>query len=324
MKRVSNNVVFSICCLFGLALSSAYAQSGKWPEKSVRLILASPVGSGDDFVARLIAPKLAELLGQQFIVENRAGSGGLIGQLAVLKSPADGYTFLLAGGSMAGARYVNLHATYDVLRDYTPVSLVEVSAFVMLVHPSIPVTNLKDFIALARSRPGELTYGSTGAGQIPTWSALLFNDMARIKALEVPYKGIAEAAQDAAPGRIAYIFAPFNVFHSYAGRLRVLGVTSPKRTSAFPELPTISEAGVPGFEMPAWRSIMGPAGMSQDIVGSLNTAIIRVLGMPDVRKQLQSIASEPAPSSPDELRKRYGDWMERFGKIARQAGIKPQ
>jgi tripartite-type tricarboxylate transporter receptor subunit TctC len=179
------------------AFSAAHAQTGKWPEKPVRVIIAGAPGGGDDFVTRLIAPKLGELLGQQFIAENRAGVGGLIGQTFVQKSAPDGYTWLLAGGSMAGARHVNANATYDVLRDFTPVSLLETSPFV------------------------------------------------------------------------------------------------------------IAEAALPGYDLPAWRSIMGPAGIRRDIVDALNAAIRRTLAMPDIRDKMLSAGSEPAPGSPEELAKRY-------------------
>ena len=211
MKVLALTAVFSMYSLFGIAPLVSHAQTGKWPEKSVRLIVASSPGSGDDYVARLIAPKLSELLGQQLVVENRVGAAGLIGQTAALKSPPDGYTFLLAGGSMAGARYANAMVTYDVLRDFTPVSLVETSPFVMVVHPTVAVTSLKEYVALARAHPGKMTYGTAGAGQIPYWSAVLFNDMARIQAVEASYKDITAIVVDVMGGRIDYFFSPSSI-----------------------------------------------------------------------------------------------------------------
>jgi tripartite-type tricarboxylate transporter receptor subunit TctC len=290
----------------------------------VRIVVATAPGSGDDFVTRLIAPKVSELLRQQFIVENRPGAGGMIGQTHVAKSTADGYTWLLAGGSMAGARYVNAAVTYDVLRDFTPVSLVETSQFVMVVHPSVPVRNAKEYVALARSQPGKMTFGTIGAGQIPYWSAILFNNMAGIKALEVAYKGGAEALTDMMAGRIDYYFIPSVAAVAHKAKLRPLAVTSMKRSAALPEVPTMSEAALPGYDMPAWRSIMGPAGVRRDIVVSLNGAIARALEMPDVREKMLTAGSEAAPSSPEAVSKRYADWIERFGKIAKQAGLQPQ
>lgn len=304
-------------------LPAAHAQTVKWPEKVVRIIVAAGPGGGDDFVARLIAPKLTELLGQQFVVENRPGAGGMIGQTHVLKSLPDGYTLLLAGGSMAGARYVNAQVTYDVLRDFTPVSLVETSQFAMIVHPSVPARNLKEYIVLARSQPGKMTYATIGAGQIPYWSAVLFNSMARIQAVEVTYKAIGDASLEVMAGRVDYFFTSLSIAVANKTKLRTLAVTSATRSPVLPEVPTIAEAALPGYDMPAWRSIMGPAGIRRDIVASLNAAIGRTLAMPDIRERFLVAGSEPAPSSPEELTRRYADWIERFGRIAKQAGIKP-
>lgn len=303
---------------------AAQAQTGKWPEKAVRIITATAPGGGDDFVSRLIAPKLSEILGQQFIVENRPGAGGVIGQSTVAKSPPDGYTWLLAGGSMAGARYVNTAVTFDVLRDFTPVSLLETSQFAMLVHPSVPVRNAKEFIALARSHPGKMTYATIGAGQIPYWAALLFNTMAGIKAVEVPYKGAGAALVDLIAGRVDYYFTSMAAAAANKAKLRALAVTSTTRSPVFPDVPTMAEAALPGYDMPAWRSIMGPAGVRRDIVASLNAAISRTLAIPEVHEKLLNAGSAAAPSSSEELARRYADWVERFGKIAKQAGIKPQ
>lgn len=302
-------------------LSTAHAQG--WPTKPVRIIVASGPGSGDDFVTRLIAPKLAEQLGQQFIVENRPGAGGLIGQTVVLKSSPDGYTLLLAGGSMAGARYVNAQVTYDVLRDFSPVSLVETSQFAMVVHPSVPARNLKEYITLARSQPGKMTYATIGAGQIPYWSAVLFNNMARVQAVEVVYKAIGDANIEVMAGRVDYFFTSLSTAVAHQAKLRTLAVTSTPRSPALPDVPTMSEAALPGYDMPAWRSIMGPAGMRRDTVATLSTAIGRAIAAPDVREKLAIAGSTGATSSPEELTKRYADWIERFGNIARQAGIKP-
>jgi tripartite-type tricarboxylate transporter receptor subunit TctC len=303
---------------------AAQAQTGKWPEKAVRIITATAPGGGDDFVSRLIAPKLGEILGQPFIVENRPGAGGVIGQSAVANSSPDGYTWLLAGRSMAGARYVNSAVTYDVLRDFTPVSLLETSPFVMLVHPSVPARNVKEFVTLARSHPGKMTYGTIGAGQIPYWSVLLFNTMAGIKAVEIPYKGVGAALVDLMAGRIDYYFASMAAAATNKAKLRSLAVTSTTRSPAFPDVPTMAEAALPGYDMSAWRSIMGPAKLPRDIVASLNVAIRRTLAMPEIHKKLLNAGSTPAPSSPEELSRRYADSIEQFGRIAKQAGVKPQ
>lgn len=311
-----------VVIVLAVALPAAHAQTGKWPEKPVRIVVAAAPGGGDDFITRLITPRLGELLSQQFIVENRAGVGGMIGQTFVQKSPPDGYTWLLAGGSMAGARHVNINVTYDVLRDFTPVSQLEISPFVMIVHPSVPAKNLKEYIALAHARPGNMTFATLG-GQMPFWNALLFNSMARIQAVEVPYKSGADATVDVMAGRVDYYFAPSATAVANKARLRALGVTGGTRSPIFPDVPTIAEAGVPGYDLPAWRSIMGPAGVRRDIVDSLNAAIRRTLSIPDIREKMLAAGSEPAPSSPEELRRRYADWISIFNKVAQEAGVKP-
>ena len=306
------------------AIPAAHAQTGKWPDKPVRIIVAAGPGGLDDFATRLIAPKLGELLGQQFVAENRPGAGGMIGQTFVLKSPPDCYTLLLAGGSMAGARYVNANVNYDVLRDFTPVSLVATTQFAMLVHPSVPARNLKEYIALARSQPGKMTYGMAGAGQIPYWSALLFNSMAEIKAVEVTYKTSAAAIIDVMSGRVDYYFAGLIYAAANKAKLRALAVTGTRRSPIFPEVPTIAEAALSDYEMTGWGSIMGPAGMRRDIVDSLNAAIGRSLAMPEIRDRMQNAGAEATPGTPEALARKYSDWVERFGNIAKQYGIKPQ
>ena len=299
------------------ALAQAY------PSKPVRIVVASGAGGGDDFATRVVASKLSEVFGQQFIVDNRPGAGGFIGQSYVAKSAPDGYTLLLGGGSMAGARYVNASVNYDVLRDFTHISLIETAPFVLVAHPSVPARNVKEYIALARSRPGKLTYATIGAGQIPYWSVVLFNSMARVSAVEVQYKGTGEALIGVISGEVDYTFTAAVAAVTNRAKLRVLAVTTAKRSPMLPDVPAMTEA-LPGYEMPAWRSILGPAGMRREIVDSLNNAIGRVLTMPDLRDLFLKAGSEPLASSPEELQKRYADWIVIFGKLAKEAGLKPQ
>lgn len=320
MKATS---IAKVCCVATLVCASS-VQAQSYPSKPVRIVVATAPGGGDDYVTRLIAPKLGELLGQQFVVENRPGAGGMIGQTFVAKSAPDGYTLLLAGGSMAGARYVNAQITYDVLRDFSPISLLETAPFIMVVHPNVPARNAKEYIALARTRPGQMTFGTLGPGQIPYWAAILFNNMARIEAVEVAYKGFSELIVDVISGRIDYHFAPAATAVANKTKLRTLASTSPKRSPAYPEIPTMAEAALPGYEMPAWRTISGPAGLRRDVVETLNKALVRTIAMPDVREKMLAVGSEPESSTPEAVTARYVDWVERFGKIAKQAGIKPQ
>jgi len=310
-----------LAALCAVACIGAAAQT--YPTKPVRLIVPVGPGGGDDFVARQVAAKMSEILGQQFIVENRPGAGGMIGQSHVAKSAPDGYTLLLAGGSMAGAKYVNANMGYDLARDFTPVSVVETSPFVLVVNPALPVRDLKEFIALGRARPGKLTFGTLGAGQIPYWSVMLFNSMAAVEAVEVQYKSPPDATVDIIAGRLDYSFVPVVNAVGNREKLRALGVTTSMRAEMLPDVPTIAEAGLAGYEMPAWRSIMGPAGMSADIVRTLNQAIVKGIAAPDLRERFAKAGSVPISSTPEELRKRYADWTVIFGKIAKDSGIQP-
>jgi tripartite-type tricarboxylate transporter receptor subunit TctC len=299
-------------------------QGAGYPNKPVRLIVASTAGGGDDFVARLIASKLSDALGQQFVVENRPGAGGNIGQTAVAKSAPDGYTLLLAGISMAGARFVNANVGYDLFNDFSPISWIEISPFALAINPALPARDLKEFIALARARPGKLGFATIGAGQIPYWGVMLFNSMAGINALEVPYKGPSEAIVDLIAGRVDYTVTPAPVALTNKDKLRVLAVTSTVRSEAMPEVPTMAEAGLPGYDMAAMRGIMGPAGMRRDVVETLNRAMVQILATADMKERLSKAGSIAISSTPEEMTRRYQDRMAIFGKIAKDAGLKPQ
>ena len=311
----------AVALLATLLASAASAQA--YPTKPIRFVVATGPGGGDDFTARLLAPKLSELLGQQGYVENRPGAGGMVGQTFVAKSPPDGYTVLLAGGSMAGAKFVNAAITYDLMRDFTPISLLETAPFALVISPSLPARTVGEFIALARSRPGKLNYGTIGAGQIPFWAALLFNSMAGIQAQEIQYKTPAEVSTDVMTGRIDYWFSPMATAVGAKDKVRILGVTTPARVPQMAELPTVGE-GLAGFQMPAWRSMMGPAGLSPEVVQAMNRAVARSLEAPEIRERMTNAGSIPQPSTPAELRKRYEEWVEIFGKIAKDTKLQPQ
>jgi tripartite-type tricarboxylate transporter receptor subunit TctC len=314
---------FITALLAGTLAAGAALSADPYPAKPVRIIVATGPGGVDDFTARQVASQLGEVAGQQFIVENRAGAGGMIAQTYVAKSPPDGYTLLLAGGSMAGAKYVNANITYDLLRDFTPVSLLSVLPFAVVMNPALPVRNVQEFVELARARPGKLTYGTLGAGQIPYWGAVLFNTMGRMELLEVQYKNPADAITDIIAGRLDYYITGLATVAGSRDKVHILAVTSAARSQMLPDIPAIAET-LPGYDMPAWQSIMGPAGMSGDIVQILSKAIARSLANPELRERFQKAGMVPSPSSPEELRKRYADWMLIFGRIAQDAGVKPR
>jgi tripartite-type tricarboxylate transporter receptor subunit TctC len=231
---------------------------------------------------------------------------------------------LYAGGSIAGSRFVNANFQLDVLRDLTPVSLLNMGKFFLVVHPNVPARNLKEYIALARSKPGKMTYATSGTGQTPYWNAVLFNSMAGINAVEIPYKATSEAVIDVISGRVDYFFAGSAAAVANKGRLRVLAVTTATRSTAFPDVPTIAEAALPGYDMPSWGCLVGPRGMRSEIVSALNASVVRALGAPDVRDRILTLGNEPSSSSPDELARRFADWVERYGRIAKLVGLKPQ
>src|SRR6185436_533235 len=216
MTRLVLAVILAVCA------SAPIAQT--YPAKPVRWIVAVGPGGGDDFTARQVAQKLSEILGQQFFVENRPGAGGMIGQSFVAKSAPDGYTLLLAGGSMAGAHYVNANMGYDLLRDFTPISLLEQSPFALIANPALPAKSVRELIAHARANPGKLTFATLGAGQIPYWGVVLFNSMAGIQAVEVAYKSPADAMLDIVAGRVDYFVAPVVTALGGKEKARVLGV----------------------------------------------------------------------------------------------------
>jgi tripartite-type tricarboxylate transporter receptor subunit TctC len=318
MKNVKRGL--SLFLLFWAVLAGAQS----YPAKPVRIIVAVGPGGGDDFAARQVAAKLGEVLGQQFIVENRPGAGGMIGQSYVAKSPPDGYTLLLAGGSMAGAKYVNANMGYDLARDFTPISLLETAPFALVVNAGFPARSVNEFIAHASANPGKLTFGTLGAGQIPYWSVALFNRMTAINAVEVQYKSVPDAITDILAGRLDYSFVPVVNVVGNREKLRALAVTTRARAAMLPDVPTMAEAALPGYEMPAWRSLMGPAGLSPEVVRVLNQAVAKSLAAPDLRERFAKAGSTPLASTPEELRKRYEDWSVIFGKIAKDVGIQPQ
>jgi tripartite-type tricarboxylate transporter receptor subunit TctC len=313
-------LLLSLLALFG---STAPAQAQDFPNKPVHLIVPAAPGGGDDFATRVLAEELSRILQQPFIVENKPGAGGLIGQTAVLKSPPDGYTLLLAGASMAGARFVNANATYDVLKDFTPISVIEQAPFVLVINSNLPVKDVSEFIAHTKAQAGKTTYGTIGQGQMPYWAVTLLNQRAGIQATEIQYKGVPEATVDVIAGRLDYLFLPLVSALTSKDKLKLLAVTTATRSDSAPDVPAMSEV-LPGFDMPAWRSIMGPAGMPKSTVEILNKAIAQAIAAPQLRERYIKAGSTPMSGTPEQLHARYKDSIEIFGKIARDAGIKPQ
>jgi|RhiMetdeSRZDD1v2_1073273.scaffolds.fasta_scaffold525871_1 tripartite-type tricarboxylate transporter receptor subunit TctC len=301
--KSSSQLVVKIFCLTLLVLVSGSALAA-YPDRPVRLIVPFPPGGPTDIVARPLAQNLSENLGQQVIVDNRGGAGGNIGAAAVVKSAADGYSLLMGTvGTHAINASLYKKLTFDPVKDFAPVSLVAQAAVVLVVHPSVPAKTLNEFIALAKFKPAQITFGSAGSGSPGHLTGELFKDMAGVDLVHVPYQGSAPAISDLLGGQIHAMFDPIQatLSHVKAGKLRILGVSSSKRSSALPDVPTIAEAGVPGFETTAWWAVFAPAGTPKEIITKLNTEIVKIMRSADMKERLRQLDIEPIGSTPDQL-----------------------
>jgi tripartite-type tricarboxylate transporter receptor subunit TctC len=301
--KSSSQLVVKIFCLTLLVLVSGSALAA-YPDRPVRLIVPFPPGGPTDIVARPLAQNLSENLGQQVIVDNRGGAGGNIGAAAVVKSAADGYSLLMGTvGTHAINASLYKKLTFDPVKDFAPVSLVAQAAVVLVVHPSVPAKTLNEFIALAKFKPAQITFGSAGSGSPGHLTGELFKDMAGVDLVHVPYQGSAPAISDLLGGQIHAMFDPIQatLSHVKAGKLRILGVSSSKRSWALPDVPTIAEAGVPGFETTAWWAVFAPAGTPKEIITKLNTEIVKIMRSADMKERLRQLDIEPIGSTPDQL-----------------------
>lgn len=316
-----------IAALMTISSSATFAQPAaktSYPAKPVRMVVAYPPGGPTDILARAVAQKFTVSLGQQIVVDNRPGVAGLVGTELAAKSPPDGYTLLAVPATHAVNPSIYARMPYDTLRDFTHVALLAEAAFILVAHPSLPVKNVKELAALARSRPGQLNYGATSLSGLPNLAGELFNQMNNVKLVGIPYKGGAPATVDVVAGHIQLMFNSILTAmpHVRSGRLRALGVTSRKRTSAAPEVPTIAEQGMPGFEVSGWYGVIAPAGLPADIVTRLNAEANRAMSDPAVIKRLAGDGVDAATATPDEFAARVKSEIEKWGKVVKAAGIK--
>jgi len=305
------------------ALSSSKGQA--YPSKPLRIVVAFPAGGPIDIVARFIAPKLGEVMGQQVLVDNRAGANGLIGTDHVVKSAADGYTMYLASPSaIAISPAVMTKVPFDTLRDLACVSLVTRTPELLVVHPSVPAKSLKELIALAKARPGQFNLASTGSGGLPHLALELLKGAAKIDMLHVPYKGAAPAVSDLVAGHVHGMFADLPVLlpHVQAGKLRALATARPRRSGLLPDLPTMSEQGLPSVEAVNWYGLLVPSKTPREVVNRLNEAVVKSLGDRDLREKLVARGAEPIASTPDQFTAFLREDMQRWAKIARATGLK--
>jgi tripartite-type tricarboxylate transporter receptor subunit TctC len=295
------------------SVNATSASAQNYPVKPLRFIVGFAPGGGTDFVARIIAQKLTEALGQQVIVENRPGAGGLTGLEFGLRSAPDGYTYtvITPGYGILPSLYP---VKYDPLADYTPVLHMARGPLVAVIHPSVPAKTLKDLIAMAKARPGQIVYGSAGQGSIVHLANELFLDMAGLKMVHVPYKGGAPAMTDLIAGQVALVFATPQVSLQQvkAGRLRALAVTTAERLAAEPGIPSMHEAGVPGYDVSNWHALIGPKGVPRALVERLNSEVLKIVRMREVEERLRADGVSPTGSTPEQLheliRREYEQW----------------
>src|SRR3990172_2051182 len=296
--------IVSILAPIAAAAQAASTGSGQaYPAKPVRVVIPWPPGGSNDVVGRIVAQKLAEALGQQFVIDNRRGAGGWMGSDVVAKAPPDGYTLRVHSTTHVGNAHLYKKLPYDTLKDFTGVAMLVSQPGVLTVHPSLPVKSVKAFIALAKSRPGQILYSSSGNGSAPHLSMALFISMTGIDILHVPYKGGAPQVTALVAGEAQASLATVStvIQHLRAGKLRPLGVNSLKRVAVLPDTPPIAQAGVPGYEMSPWIGVFAPAGTPRAIVDRLHAEIGKILRMPDVTRNLSNQALEPSVGSVEQF-----------------------
>ena len=318
--------------LLGLMLTLSLALPGvadaqAYPSKPVRMIVTFAAGGGADFVARAVAPKLGEAIGQPVLVENRPGANGALGADLVAKAAPDGYTLLLgAAGTMVVAPHLGANMPFDPMKDLVPAALVAISPFVVTLNPAVQANSVRELIALAKANPGKINYGTSGTGGSPQLATELFKSMTGVNMVHVPYKGLAPALADLIGGQIQVVFADVGLVKGNiaAGKLKGLAVTSAARTGAMPDLPTVAEAGVPGYAAGTWYGIYAPAGTPADTVSRVSAETRKALALAEIKTAFVAQGMEPVGDTPGEFAAFMREEFAKWGKLIREAGIKAQ
>ncbi len=311
-----------VSAIFIFSVGIAAAQN--YPAKPVRVVIPWPPGGANDIAGRIVMQKVAEAMGQQFPIDNRGGAGGTIGADLVAKAAPDGYTLMAHSTTHVGNAHLYKKLPYDTLGDFAPVGLLTVQSAVLTVHPSLPVKTVRDFVALARARPSEILYSTAGNGSIPHLGMALLGAMTQTQYTHVPYKGGAQQviALVAGESQASIATVASVVQHIRSGRLRALGLSATRRSSALPEIPTIAEAGVPGYDMSPWIAVFAPAATPRAIIDRLNAEINRALKLPDVVQNLSTQGLDPWPSSSEEFSVRLKTDFEKYERLIRMTGAK--
>ena len=334
MSTLTRMVLFSVAfrrwvptiavATMSLASLAADQPATSYPSRPIRFLLGQATGGGQDIISRALAQKLTETLGQSVIVDNRPGAGGTLATTIAIKATPDGYTALVVSSTFAINPVLYRNLPFDQKRDLEPVTQIASTAFILLVHPSLPVTSVRDLIAYAKERPGQLNYASGGIGNSGHLAGALFASLAGVKLTHVPYKGTGLAMPDLLAGRIQLLFNSMIQGQSYARKrqLNALAVTTAKRSASMPELPTVAEAGVSGYEFQSWYGVMVPRGTPKAIVAKLQHDIVRTLSLPDFKAQLAREGSETVGSAPEQFRQFLDLEMAKWAEIVRSTGMK--
>jgi tripartite-type tricarboxylate transporter receptor subunit TctC len=323
---IPTNIARLACAALAAAAAGAvFAQAG-YPSKPVRMVVPSSAGGGTDIVARIMAPELSKRLGQQVVIDNRPGAGTMIGIEVAAKSPPDGYTLLMGLSTLAINSALYKKVPYDPRHDFAPITQAVSSASIIVVHPSVPVHSVKALIAFARARQGQLNYASAGTGTYPHMTMELFLSMANLKMVHIPYKGTGPAMIDMVAGQVATMAATIltGMPQIRAGRLRPLGITSAARSPIVPDIPTVAEAGLPGFESVQWYGMLAPARTPKDIVTRLHAEATRVLQQPEIKARFAADGADLVGSTPEEFTRYIESELTKWAKVAREAGIQPE
>ena len=313
----------SLVGMVALAMLSGAALAQNYPARSIRFVIGFSPGGGTDVVTRLIADRMTEAMKQPVLVDNRPGAASNIAAELVAHAPADGYTIFMGTISTATNRTLYRKLKYDALKDFVPITQVLSTPFLLAVHPSLPVDNVRQFIAFAKARPGELNYGSAGSGSGSHLFAEMFRGMTGLNYVHVPYKGAGPATTALLAGEMMFKFDNIvtTLPMARSGKLRALAVTTLTRSSAAPEIPTVAESGVPGYDANAWFGVFAPAGTPPEIIARLNAEIVKILKQPQVRQKLLSVGGDPVGNTPEEFGKFFRSEVDKWGKVIRAANL---
>ena len=325
--KISNVLAYAAVIapvLLGFSAPAAAQSAAGYPSKPIRFIVPFPTGAGTDIIARQVSAKLSENFKQQVIVDNRPGASTIIGTEILAKSPPDGHTIIIASNNHAINSALFSKLPYDPVKDFAAVGQLAALPFVLVVHPSLPVNGVRELIAFARARPGQLSYASTGNGTPPHVAGELLKQLAKIELVHVPYKGSPAALTDVIAGQVPMMFANTlsAIQHVRSGRLRAIAVGAAKRIAIAPDLPTVIESGLPGFDVSLWAGILAPAKTPREVIVKLNREVLNVLALREVKEKLAAEGAEVTPSSPEEFAALVVSEIERLGRIARLANMR--